>query len=389
MKNRMLSLLLAMGMLASLAACQTKEETDAPPAQDGEQTPVEQAPAAEDAPKTVVVNGMELGMGLVMEEEAAAALDENPDRDIDRAVTPIVPVPDAMLDGTALGEEFYYYRSTLDETGKQAYDLIRTGLLEGKSKISMTVPVTTDQIFDLYKMVIFDGPELFWAEVNGMRYSYNNSGIVLSLMPGYNDLVSDIPGNTARFESAVAEALADMWSLSTDGEKAKYAHDYLTHYLTYDLNAPYNQNAYSALVNQTTVCAGYAHGFQYMMQQMGIPCAYVLGYAMGGYHAWNIVELDGEHYAMDVTWDDPIGAPAGAFYYNYFNITDQTLETDHTRADISLSVPVAEGTACSFQNAFGGNAYGTDFAAIVGVMPEKILPPEGDGEEVVDNPYLG
>ena len=33
---------------------------------------------------------------------------------------------------------------------------------------------------------------------------------------------------------------------------------------------------------------------------------YALGYSMGGYHAWNVVLLDGEHYAMDVTWDDPV-----------------------------------------------------------------------------------
>ena len=37
------------------------------------------------------------------------------------------------------------------------------------------------------------------------------------------------------------------------------------------------------------------------------------------------------------------------------------------------------------ENAFAADAYGTDFAAIVGVMPEKI-----QGEQKVDgNPYLG
>lgn len=384
MKKRILSLLLAAGMVLSLAACGEKNPPEEPVATEPVQTPTEDT--RPEAP--VEIDGMQLGTGLVMEEEAAAAMDENPDRDIDRAVTPIVPVPDTMLDGTPLGEEFYYYRSTLDETMKQAYDLIRAGLLEGKTTINMTVPVERSKIFDLYKMVIFDSPDLFWVEVNGMRYLYNKRDIVISITPGYNDLVRDIPGNTARLENAAAEALADMWSLSTQAEKAKYAHDYLTHTIEYDMTmaAPYNQNMYSSFLSGTTVCAGYAHAFQYMMQQMGIPCAYVLGYANGGYHAWNIVKLDGEHYAMDVTWDDPIGAAPEKYYYNYFNVTDNALAADHVRSDISLGIPAAQGTQCSYQNAFSGNAYGTDFNAIVGVMPERV--PSGSGESV-DNPYLG
>lgn len=76
-----------------------------------------------------------------------AQLGENPDRDIDRAVEPIKPVPDTMLDGTALGDEFYYYR---DFTMQQ-----------GKSKIQMTVPVSVNDIGSLYKMVLCGNRELF------------------------------------------------------------------------------------------------------------------------------------------------------------------------------------------------------------------------------------
>jgi transglutaminase-like putative cysteine protease len=203
-------------------------------------------------------------------------------------------------------------------------------------------------------------------------------------MPGYNDLANDVPGNTAKLEAAVSEALADLWSMPTQAEKAKYAHDYLTYHNVYDFNARHGQTMYSALVEGGSVCAGYTHAFQYLMQQMGIPCAYVLGYA-NGYHAWNIVKLDNEYYAMDVTWDDPLGAPPEKFSYKYFNLTDQALSADHVRVEISASIPEAAGTACSYQNAFGGNAYGTDFEAIVGVMPEKVQPEQ----PATENPYLG
>lgn len=377
MNRRLASLLLALCTLLSLAACEKSETPPAP--QPPQEAPVEQ----------ITVDGMSLGTGLAEEVQAEALIDENPDRDIDRAVNPIKPSPAAMLDGSALGEEFYYYRSTLDPTLQQAYDLLRAGILAGTAKIKMTVPVSKNDIFNLYKMVLYDSPDLFWCEINGARYSYNNAGHVTSLSPGYNALAADIPGNTAKLEAAVSEALADIWSLPTAAEKSKYAHDYLTHHVSYDLNAPYNQTAYSALVGHSSVCAGYSHAFQYLMQKSGIPCAYVLGYSTGGYHAWNVVLLDGEHYAMDVTWDDPVGAAPTKYYYNYFNITDQAISSDHVRADASAVIPEALGTACSYQNAFGGNAYGTDFAAIVGVLPEQ--KPAGGGESggTADNPYLG
>ena len=86
-------------------------------------------------------------------------------------------------------------------------------------------------------------------------------------------------------------------------------HDYLTNTIQYVSGSLYNQSAYSAIVNGKTVCAGYAHAFQYCMQKLGIPAAYIVGYAKGEAHAWNILCLDGEYYGMDVTWDDPIGNP--------------------------------------------------------------------------------
>lgn len=378
-KQQISGLILAFGMLLSLSGCAAPEPPA--PTEGTEPTSAVQQEAVGSV-ETVTVSGVERGMGLQMEEEPVAAMDEDPDREIDRAVEPIKPVPGTMLNGTQLSDDFYYYRSTLDPVKQQVYDLMRGGMLKGEKKIEMTVPIQKSEIFQVYKMVVYDSPEMFWAETNGFRYWYNSRNEVTFVEPGYNDLVNDIPGNTAKFEGALSEALADMWSLPTQVEKVKYAHDYLTNRIDYTFNVPYDQTAYSAAVNGKTVCAGYTHAFQYMMQKMGIPCSYVLGYAGGGYHAWNLVKLDGEHYAMDVTWDDPLGAPPERYCYDYFNLNEQKMSADHVRAEVSLPLPAAEGTRCSYENAFGGNAYGTDFAGIVGVMPEQI-------QTGTDNPYLG
>ena len=66
-------------------------------------------------------------------------------------------------------------------------------------------------------------------------------------------------------------------------------------------------------------------------------------------HAWNQVKLDGDWYAVDLTWDDPMGSyediPAAGEpgHHRYFNVTGGfLLESDH-QWDYD-AVPEAEGT---------------------------------------------
>lgn len=390
MKQKLLALCLSGSVLFSLAACGPQPEPQPESVQPEPAQPEPAQPEAVQPPVeigsgegSVTIDGLEYGAGLVM-GEAAEEMDSDPDREIDRAVTPIEPCFAEKLDGTPLSEAFYFYRSTLSDTYKLAYDQLRAGVLAGQKSIAMTVPVPKEDIFDIYKKVIYDGADLFWAETNGSRYYYNSQGLITEFQPGYNDLVNDLEGSKAKMEQATLEALGDMWSLPTDVEKVKYAHDYLTHVTTYDMGAPYNQTAYSPLVNGRSVCAGYSHALQYLLQKVGVPCTYIVGGVSSGGHAWNQVCLGGEYYAMDVTWDDPLGATPEQYYYNYFNITDNTLSATHVRLPISEPAPWAAGTACSYPNAFAGGAYGTDFAAINGRLPEKV-----SGGQMADNPYLG
>ncbi len=105
------------------------------------------------------------------------------------------------------------------------------------------------------------------------------------------------------------------------------------------MGAEMNQSAYSALVNGQTVCAGYARAFQYILQQLGIPCYYCTGFA-GESHAWNIVMLDGEFYNVDTTWDD-----MGIGTYDYFNKTDKDYADNHIRQELSVYLPPCNGQA--------------------------------------------
>ena len=73
--------------------------------------------------------------------------------------------------------------------------------------------------------------------------------------------------------------------------------------------------AYGALVANSrgeencAVCDGYSYAYEYLLQKAGIRSTIVAGRAgeteeTAGSHSWNLVELDGEWYEVDTTWDD-------------------------------------------------------------------------------------
>ncbi len=136
----------------------------------------------------------------------------------------------------------------------------------------------------------------------------------------------------AAVDSAIASCVTDGMS---DYEIAKALHDYLATHNEYDMrlysgNLPaLSRTSYGALVNRTSVCSGYALAYQHLMEDAGIPCEYVTGMTTRGSHAWNIVQIDGEWYHVDVTWDDPTPNREGYVRYKYFLKSDKAMSRDH------------------------------------------------------------
>lgn len=314
---------------------------------------------SDNAAGTVEISAENVGTGLE-QLVITGELDEDPNREIVRRRTPVRQIRGIDVNGNSLSDEFYFYRSTLSGTNKQAYDQIYAALYNGIQQVNLSVSVSTADICDIVYSVYYDHPELFWVD-SSLSYSYNYSYIVTSVTVNFNGTANDLSGSQQRFESAIAPLLSTARTLSNDADKVKLVHDYLTNTIDYTAGSQYNQSAYSAIVNGKTVCAGYAHAFQYCMQKLGIPAAYIVGYA-GEAHAWNILKLDGEYYCMDVTWDDPLNNPPNYYYYNYFNITDAQISKDHTRDAISARLPRCNGTKYSFNSYFGGSAYGSDLS---------------------------
>ena len=142
----------------------------------------------------------------------------------------------------------------------------------------------------------------------------------------------------AAVDGAIASCVTDGMS---DYEIAKALHDYLALNCEYDMRyysggmPSISYTAYGALVNRMAVCQGYALAYQELLAQCGIESEYVSGWGNGGRHGWNIIQIDGEWYHVDVTWDDPTPNREGYVRYKYFLKSDKTMSHDHSNWESS------------------------------------------------------
>lgn len=254
-------------------------------------------------------------------------------------------------EGLSFSAEEYPYYQMLSENQQSVYRQIYANAQNLTEKFAPEKTVSASDVKIAFEAVIGDHPEMFWLET-GYSSKYLTNGQCVEIDLKYNSTADDLESAKQRFDAAAQNLITGAASLDSNYEKEKYVHDALASAVTYDLTADMNQSAYSALVNGKSVCAGYARAYQYLLQQLGIPCYYCTGYS-GGDHAWNIVKLEDGYYNVDVTWDD-----AAAIRYDYFNKTDADFASTHVRQNLSVYLPACNGTAYRQENTTGAAGTG-------------------------------
>lgn len=254
-------------------------------------------------------------------------------------------------EGLSFSAEEYPYYQMLSENQQSVYRQIYANAQNLTEKFAPEKTVSASDVKIAFEAVIGDHPEMFWLET-GYSSKYLANGQCVEIDLKYNSTADDLESAKQRFDAAAQNLITGAASLDSNYEKEKYVHDALASAVTYDLTADMNQSAYSALVNGKSVCAGYARAYQYLLQQLGIPCYYCTGYS-GGDHVWNIVKLEDGYYNVDVTWDD-----AAAIRYDYFNKTDADFASTHVRQNLSVYLPACNGTAYRQENTTGAAGTG-------------------------------
>lgn len=150
----------------------------------------------------------------------------------------------------------------------------------------------------------------------------------------------DTSGLSSEEEIAFYEGLKGYldyaYQFDTPYEQEKAIHDYMVLNCKYAvdgyIDGKYSRDSWDydgVFVHGQAVCQGYSLAFKLCMDILGIRSRVIYGETTRGNHAWNAVQLDGEWYYVDVTWDDPIPDKEGKVVYHYFNVPQWWIEQEH------------------------------------------------------------
>lgn len=202
---------------------------------------------------------------------------------------------------------YKYHYETLSKKDKKLYEEIYRGLSKKEKKIKVSSS-DEDLLYEMIELVSYDHPELYYY--NGT--SIYNGEEKSELLIGYIKEERSKKELKQAFKQTLDEVYARIPEGASEYDKVKIVYEYMIERCEYVDGAKNNQNIVSSLVDRQTVCAGYAKGIQYILNEMGIECSYIVGEIIdpeedeNSYHAWNMVEVDGDYYYLDATWGDVV-----------------------------------------------------------------------------------
>lgn len=213
---------------------------------------------------------------------------------------------------------------------EQVRETVLTGMLMMDEEIDLSdYDIKYEDFQEIIQDLTNSSADLFYVSNHYSVMTDSSETYVLTFFPEYEYSESAVEEMRTAFHAAVAQIMSGINPLWSDREKALYVHDYLVSQYEYD-NSLSHYDAYSLLVDGSAVCQGYTLSYNYLMDRLGIPSVSVPSDSMQ--HIWNQIELDGEWYHVDMTYDDtslPYDIPGMALHENFLLSDEGVQKTGH------------------------------------------------------------
>ena len=234
---------------------------------------------------------------------------------------------------------YEYWKETLNEEQQILYEEIKESYLQFKNDFSTQLnEISTKEFQEVYSAVLLDHAEIFWldsylAPKKITDYNAINTNKKIQLYYSYS--LDEAKNVKNRIETKYNEIIEEAKKQDNDFKKIKYVHDKLIEISQYHDYTDEEKDSYQSIVSifdsGNTVCAGYSYGFKFIMDKLGIKS--IATRDIGNEdesknHIWNMVELYGKWYNLDITWDNKI-EKEGRISYNYFLKKNDEFYTDH------------------------------------------------------------
>lgn len=184
-----------------------------------------------------------------------------------------------------------------------------------------------EKLQDIYTTLQREDP----IDVSGVKeWTWGCQGDVYIITFTYDFPVDELIRIKKDTRQLVKDATANIDTENKTEYEIVYAvNEYLCDTVDYPASEPYEpvtHTAYGALKNGIAVCEGYACAVKLLLNEFSVVCDIQVGDCVeGGGHAWNLVQVDGEWYQMDVTWNDGSSSRT-----DYFLVTDDYMKKSRT-----------------------------------------------------------
>lgn len=231
------------------------------------------------------------------------------------------------------------------------YSLVEHIIRQHKEILYVEKDITESDVRHAIRWVMRDNPDIFWFvyqhhfdKDNGIvSFRYRCSAERCSII---QESINDVVEND--FHIKYVRTLTQL-------EQVAYVYKWMLAYCNYNVNSAYNQNIDSVFVRRNSVCTGYAKATQYLFKLLGIESRLVFGRLNNdievGRHCWNIVNIGGRYYHLDVCLGDLVledvlkkaGITAiqhyGDYNYNCFCVTTEEILKTHSIEDVETLPP--------------------------------------------------
>ena len=233
---------------------------------------------------------------------------------------------------TSAGRGKHYYEKLTDGQ-KLLYKSLSPGIesLAGEIKLPLR---PLNEISLVLNCILLDNPMIFYVTSFNMLSDLHKQKCIVR--PEYKYSPSLIKQSLATVLKYMQ--VFDVVKSRSDIDKEIFVHDFCLNNYTYDYS--FNDYSFSVLgpvFNKTAVCDGISKFVKLSLDYLGVYSLVVHGKAKNPAnanddvmerHAWNIVEIEGKTYHLDVTFDLSLKDKVNR--YDYFNLADQDIKKEHS-----------------------------------------------------------
>ncbi len=239
------------------------------------------------------------------------------------------------------GSPYKHYYYELTNVEKYGYNQVLDKIYDMPEKIKVCA-LSEEELNNVFFALLLDNPDLFFVgrKCRVTRELWCDFFTIEYIMDS-----AEYEESRKKLDSQVNFIVHTLTDKNDARLTEKEIHDYIIQNCSYKLekDAHIYSSAYGCLVNGKAGCEGYSKGAKMVLDKVGIESALITGMAKSspektGAHMWNAVNLNGEWYNVDLTWDDPVSTGRkNANRYTYFNVSNETLGADHF--DFSMTFP--------------------------------------------------